>query len=259
MKKWALITGGTSGIGEAFVEYLAERKNNIILVGRNFEKMKEKSKEITKKHNVETFIIQADLSIDHDVDKIINELQYNNFFISYLVNNAGFGTLNSFTNSSWKENESQINTMLTSVLKLSFFVSKKMKEHKEGFIINVSSLAPYTPNIPGILYHSIKSAIIHFTVALNMELEEHNVKAHVLCPGLIKTNFQKTMNAEKEFSKVPEWRWMNSETLIHLFFKDLKKGKVISIPGKFNKFVYYLFKIIPEPIKYKMGKRYILL
>lgn len=259
MNKWAVITGGTSGIGEAFVDFLAERKNNIIFIGRNLKKMKEKSEEIIKEYNIKTFIIQADLSNNDDVDKIIDELNDNDFFISYLINNAGFGTLNSFTNSTWEENENQINTMLTSVLKLSFFVSKKMKKNKEGFIINVSSLAPYTPNIPGVIYHSIKSAIIHFTVALNMELEEYNVKAHVLCPGLIKTNFQKTMNAEEEFSKVPEWRWMDSKTLIYLFFKDVKKGKVISIPGKFNKFVYYLFKVIPEPIKYKMGKKYILL
>lgn len=257
--KWALVTGATSGIGRAFVDLLAKEGFNIVLLARNADLLRDVSKEVKESYRVQTEIISVDLGDECASSAIMAELEKKKIALSVLVNNAGFGDLQPFSQADWLLNKRQVNVMLGAVTELSYYVAQKMKENREGWIINVSSLAAFTPNMPGSMYNAIKSFVVNFSEALNLELKPYNVHCTALCPGMTKTNFPKAMGAEEFFSRIPEWRWMNSEQVAKEGLAAVLKGKSIHIPGKVNRLLAKMFQVVPNSLKYEMGKRGIVL
>lgn len=257
--KWVLVTGATSGIGEAFCDELAKQGMNIILVARNREKLDETSMRLTQDYGVETLSIKQDLGVlgaAKNIKKVIDE---NGIEIECLINNAGYGVLTSFVKADWKVNNHQINSMLTTLSELCHIFSRNMVEKEDGFIINVASLAAFAPNIPGFMYNAIKSYVVNLSITLDMELKPSGVKCLALCPGLTSTNFPAAMGAEEMFAKAPSWRWMSSEQTVSEAFDALDKGKSVYIPGKVNKFLAAMYDFMPNQLKYEMGKRGIIL
>jgi len=160
---------------------------------------------------------------------------------------------------SWDSNQKQINAMLCSVTELCYLLGQSMKEQEEGWIINVASLAAFTPNIPGMIYNGIKSYIVNFTEALDLELKQYNVNCLALCPGLTSTNFPEAMNAEELFARAPSWRWMTPEKVATEGYHAVKKGKSIHIPGKLNRALATVYNIIPFSLKNELGRRGLIL
>jgi hypothetical protein len=257
--KWALVTGATSGIGRAFVDLLANDGFNVVLLSRNVDLLRNTSKEVEGCYQVQTEIIPCDLGDECAPRAIIAELEKKKIVLDVLVNNAGFGDLQPFSQADWLLNKRQVNVMLSAVTELSYYAAQKMKENRQGWIINVASLAAFTPNMPGSMYNAIKSFVVNFSEALDLELKPHNVHCTALCPGMTKTNFPKAMGAEAFFAKIPEWRWMTSGQVAKEGIAAVLEGKSIHIPGKVNRLLAKMFQIMPNKLKYEMGKRGIVL
>ena len=257
--KWALITGASSGIGKSFSELFAGRGYNIILVARNEDRLQHASDELKQSYDIETQIISVDLGKDQATQVILKTIEERNITINALVNNAGYGELNTFTNADWETNQAQINAMLTSVTELCYQISRQMKARENGLIINVASLAAFTPNLPGLVYNGIKSFVVNFTEALNHELKPHGVHCLALCPGLTSTNFPAAMNAEELFAKAPRWRWMSPEQVAHEGYQAVKKGKAIHVPGKLNRALVTFYGVMPFSVKSFFGRHGIIL
>ena len=257
--KWALVTGASSGIGRAFVNLLASKGFNIVLLARNVQRLNEAAKEVHGAYGVQTFVMSCDLGKEGAAKNIVNDLNENEIVITALVNNAGYGDLNSFMSTSWDSNQKQINAMLCSVTELCYLLGQRMKQQEEGWIINVASLAAFTPNIPGMMYNGIKSYVVNFTEALDLELKQYNVNCLALCPGLTSTNFPKAMDAEALFAQAPKWRWMTPEKVAIEGYRAVKKGRSIHIPGKLNRVLATAYNVIPFSMKNELGRRGLIL
>jgi len=252
--KWVLVTGASSGIGKAFVELLAGQGFNIVLLARDSERLSVVESEIKKRFSIDTYVMSYDLSNRGAAKKIVQELSSKNIEIYGLVNNAGYGDLKTFMNTSLLSSQRQINAMLVSVTELCYFLGQNMKARKEGWIINVASIAAFTPNLPGLIYNGIKSYVVNFTEALNLELQADNVKCLALCPGLTSTNFPKAMDAEALFAKAPAFRWMSAESVAKQGYDSMLKGRSIHVPGKLNRFLTTFYNSIPFALKREMGR-----
>lgn len=252
--KWVLVTGASSGIGKAFVELLSGEGFNVVLLARNTEKLLAVEKEINSRFSVETYVMSYDLGKNNSPSKIVQELSKNGIEIFGLVNNAGYGDLNTFMNSDFSVSQQQINSMLVSVTELCYLLGQNMKANKEGWIINVASLAAFTPNLPGLIYNGIKSYVVNFTEALHLEMLAYNVKCLAVCPGLTTTNFPKAMNAEALFAKAPKFRWMSAEQVVKESYESMLKGKSVIVPGKMNRFLTTFYNIVPFTVKKEMGR-----
>lgn len=257
--KWALVTGASSGIGRAFVNVLASQGYNIVLLARNLDRLDLAAKETEKEFGVNTVIISCDLSEDGVARSIASELAEQQIVVSALVNNAGYGDIHSFMQSTWDANNKQLNAMLCSVAELCYLLGQKMKEQRTGWIINVASLAAFTPNLPGVMYNGIKSFVVNMTEALDLELKPYNVNCLALCPGMTETNFPKAMGAEELFAKIPRWRWMTSEQVALEGFNAVNAGKSIHIPGKVNRLLVSIYGVMPFKLKNYMGKKGLIL
>ena len=188
----ALITGASSGIGLAMANYLNEIGVDLILVSRN----KEKLEDLTKNFQVNVHIIILDLS---NLEKI-KELYVltKNEEIDILINNAGFGLFGEFTSTNLNQEMEMIDVNIKAVHLLTKLYLKDMVKRNSGYILNVASAAGFGPGPLMATYYATKAYVLNLTEAISYELKAKNkdVSISVLCPGPVKTNFNKVANVE---------------------------------------------------------------
>ncbi len=237
----AFITGASSGIGAEFAKQLAKRKYDLVLLGRNKKKLDSLAKFFKEKYFVSCEIICADFSIEEDIDRARKFL--GNEDIDLLINNAGFGLNSEFMDSTLKENLSMMKVHNEATVIFTYVVLKKMLQKKRGCIINVASIAGWLPARKNALYSSTKIFLINFSKALSVEVRNKGIIIQALCPGLTYTGFHSTdkYNGFKK-SIVPRLFWMKSEEVVQKSLNALEKGKVVYIPGIFNKLIVFFGK-----------------
>ncbi|MDK2945748.1 MAG: uncharacterized protein PWP02_429 [Thermosipho sp. (in: thermotogales)] len=230
-----LITGGTSGIGEEFAYQLARKGLNLIIIGRDpnrLERVYKNSKNINKKIDIE--LIKFDLT--QDIDLLLDIL--NKFEIDHLINNAGFGWYGEFFTANPEIYQKMISLNINTLTTLSHYYSKKFIEKKKGGIINVGSVAGFLPIPHFAVYGATKAYVYNFTLALWAELKKHNVHAMCLAPG--KTNTRFFERANMEAGK----RLMTVQEVVSGAIKAYEKNKPLYIPGFSNKISYHLVRRI---------------
>ncbi|MGL5243984.1 MAG: SDR family NAD(P)-dependent oxidoreductase, partial [Sarcina sp.] len=169
MKKVAVITGATSGIGYEFSILLAKEGFNLLLTGRNETILKKLKIELSKKYMIDIFIFTCDLSIKQSVKDIYNFIEKNSLQIEVLINNAGVGYNGLFEEINWEKEEEIINLNIIAVTYLTKLILKDMKKIKQGKILNVASTGAYQPGPLINIYYATKAYVLSFSQALREE------------------------------------------------------------------------------------------
>ena len=183
MKKNALITGATGGIGMAIVDILS-KKFNLILVARNEEKLEK----LSSKNNSVLQYIKCDLSNPNEIKRLIEKINMENLAIDVLVNNAGINDDSLFLRMNKEKWENVINTNLSSNFHLTSHISKLMIKKKWGRIINITSVVGHTGNLGQANYCASKAGIIGMSKSIALELAKRNVTVNCISPGFIESN-----------------------------------------------------------------------
>lgn len=199
--KVTLITGATSGIGEALAHQLAERKHNLLLVARNEQKLKQLCAELANKNNIEAHYISADLSKPDAANYVFEEAQKKNIFVNTLVNNAGIGSSGEFVNNNLKSELEMLQLNNASLVALCHLFLPEMKNNKSGNIINVGSMASFFPTPYMSVYAASKMFVRSFTLALTEECKPYGVNVMLFCPGLTSSHFMNTSKNNNEWGK----------------------------------------------------------
>lgn len=204
---WAIITGGTDGIGKAYAIELAKRGINIVLISRNLSKLEAASAEI-KKFKVDTKIILADFSkgrlIYNGMEEILEELD-----IGILVNNVGVQYVypNYFGELPEDEIWEMLHINIMAAIQMTRMTLPKMALKKRGAIVNISSASKWQP-LPFVnLYAASKIFIDYFTDALRTEYKNSNITIQSLCPYYVRTkinHFSSTLMKANIFVPTPE-------------------------------------------------------
>ena len=244
----ALITGATVGIGAAFAQLLASENHDLVLVARDLNRLNQRADEWRNSFGIEVEVIQADLTRDEDVRRIVLRLQNLSRPIDVLINNAGFGINKSFLASDTSEEIALLDVLVTAPMRLMHAALPAMKERDSGTIINVSSVAGW---IAGGTYSAAKSYLTVLTESLHTELLQTNVTVHALCPGFTRTEFHQ--RGGMKMGGLPNWLWMSAEDVVTHAWKSAKAGKVISVPGRIYKTLSFISRFGPRPIVRKMG------
>ncbi|MGG5460421.1 SDR family NAD(P)-dependent oxidoreductase [Clostridium sp. B9] len=254
MKKTAVITGATSGIGKEFAFRLASKGYNLIIVGRREDKLKEVAREIEENLKVNVAVNILDLTNDIEFNKFVSELELRED-IEFLVNNAGYGADDAFTRDQYSKQLGMAKVHMLVTMRLCHSLSKQMKRNKKGYIINVSSMAGFNVFPSSAMYCSTKAFLISFSQCLAMELIGDNIKVQCLCPGFTRTDFHSKL--EMEESKLQNKglvRWMSTSEVVNISLKNIdKRLKVIVIPGFCNKILYFVSKLTPKWLYYKVA------
>jgi len=243
---WALVTGATAGIGESFTRLLAENNYNLVLVARDVSRLQERASQLQSQFNVQTHIIQADLSTDAGCAAVEQYITSNQ--IDVLINNAGFGINKAFTMSELKAEQEMFDVLVRTPMRLMHGVLPGMKQRNKGVVINVSSVAGY---IAGGSYSAAKSYLTVISESLHTELADTNIKVSALCPGFTRTEFHQ--RGRMSMKGLPNFMWLNSDKLVAKAWSDALKGKAVSIPGWQYQILVFVIQSLPRSIIRKVG------
>src|SRR5258707_4098688 len=182
---YALVTGASQGVGEAFARALAARKQNVILVARSRDKVESLVSELKRSQSVLGEALAFDLASPSAGPRLVQQLQDRNLQINLLVNNAGFGVRGEFRSLPLQRQMEMLSLNNAAVVELTYSLLPSLVEHPQAGIINVSSTAGFQPIPYASLYAATKSFLTSFSFGLQEELRSSRVSVVTLCPGRI--------------------------------------------------------------------------
>jgi short-subunit dehydrogenase len=240
-RKFALVTGASSGIGEEFARQLAQKGYDIIIVARRKDRLDRLAQEISEGgRNAE--VIEADLSRPEGVGQVVERLEKGD--VSVLINNAGFGTNGNFADLPVERELEEIDLNIRALTQLSHAALQSMRETGKGLILNVASTGAYQPVPYMSTYAATKAYVLSFSEGLHEEAKEYGVTVTCLCPGGTRTEFQQVAGVSED--GIPRFSWMSSEAVVGHALKAAKSGSAIATPGMVNKVTVNLGRVFPR-------------
>ncbi len=186
--KTALITGATSGIGEATARQLAELGVNLIITGRRHDRLKKLAKEWIDKYEVDVKIRAFDIRDRKACIEFVEQL--GNIDIDILVNNAGGAIgVDPIYSAEFEDWDQMIDANVKGLLNMSRLLIPHMRERNAGHIINLGSIAGHEAYPGGSVYCATKHAVKAITQATKMDLHGTNIRVSMVSPGLVETEF----------------------------------------------------------------------
>jgi short-subunit dehydrogenase len=197
MKKTALITGASSGIGRELANIHASKGGNLVIVSRTKADLLKVKEKIESTYNVQVDYIAKDLTKITSAQEIYDEIKAKDITIDYLMNNAGYGGQGLFYERSWEKDLGMIQVNVIALTNLTRLFLPDFVARNSGKILNTSSTASLMPGPLQAVYFATKSYVTSFSNSIASELEGTNVTVTALLPGAINTNFAKTSGMDK--------------------------------------------------------------
>lgn len=244
-KKYALITGASSGIGEAIAREYSRRGKPLILTARRTERLEALAKELSA--NAPCVVIAADLSDRDAPNHLFHQTQALGLAVDTLVNNAGYGVPGRYLSSNWKTHADFLQVMIHAVGELTHLYLPAMEKAGHGRILNIASLAGLVPASAGhTMYGATKAWLIRFSECLALETAPKGVHVTALCPGFTYSEFHDVNGMRSSISKLPKFIWLSSEQVAKIGVDAVESGKARVVTGRTNKLIALLCKYLPD-------------
>jgi uncharacterized protein len=247
-KSFALISGASRGLGEAFARELAARKQNVILVARSKDKLECLARELRRSHSVAAEVLDSDVASPFGAAHLTQKLYDSDLQVDLLINNAGFGLRGEFQNLTLEQQRDMVRLNNLAVIELTYLLLPRLLQSSQSGIINVASTAGFQPMPYAALYGATKSFLISFSMALQEELRNQGVSVVTLCPGQIRVNSPKPKNGFRKSG----FLYQSPERVVHAALETLAGGGGTVIPGFLNKFSAFVQRLLPRRIVPKL-------
>lgn len=245
---WGLVTGGNSGIGKEIAYQLASRGLDLILVARDFRRLRKQEDFLKKEFGIKVVSVQADLSNKEGIREVIDASRP--YEVGFLVLSAGLENNGSFIKNDVEKEIQLVELNIISTIKLTHHFSQNMALRSRGGILLVSSLTGHMPSPYFANYGATKSYVLQFGISLHAELLANGVDVSVLSPGLTKTPMAENMGKDIDWSQTP-MKFMEASEVAEEAINQFGK-KISIIPGSANKILAFIMKRITSPT---YGKR----
>jgi len=242
MPRWnrALVTGASSGIGDAIARQLAADGTDLVIVARDVERLRSLADQLTDR-DVE--VLSADLGDREQLASVESRLGDDDKPIDLLVNNAGFGFSGDFVDLDLERETSVIEVNIIALTRLAHAAGSAMARRGHGGIINTASIAGLVPSPGTATYGASKAFVVSFGQSLNQELSPRGVKVSTICPGFTRTEFQ--TRAEYDSSGVPAFLWQSADEVAAAALAGIDRGTPRVVPGLLNKAAANTAKLLP--------------
>ena len=241
MKKVALITGASAGLGVEFARQLSQRGHRLMLVARRKDRLDALAKELGNARAV-----AIDLSKSGSAAKLLADLEAAGEQVDILVNNAGFGLIGRFAELDAKRERQMIDLNVGTLTDLCRAVAPAMIKRKSGGILNVASTAAFQPGPNMAVYFATKAFVLSLTEALHEELKPHGVHVSALCPGPTRTEFGEVagFGGNGLFDRVA----MESPEVVAAGLDGLDSNRAVVVPGFANKAGAFSTRFAPRSV-----------
>lgn len=246
MKKVALVTGASAGLGVEFARKLAKRGHSLVLAARRKDRLEQLAKELGSARAV-----AIDLSKSNGAAKLMADLDEHGESVDLLVNNAGFGLIGRFAELDARRERQMIDLNVAALTDLCRAVAPAMIERKSGAILNVASTAAFQPGPKMAVYFATKAFVLSLSEALHEELKRDGIKVCCLCPGPTRTEFGHVagFGGNGLFDRVA----MNAAEVVEAGLQGLEKNKAVVVPGFVNKVTASSGRFAPRSVVRKIA------
>lgn len=245
---YALITGASKGIGKAIAFSLAAKGYHLLLVARTENLLQEVSAEIKSKYPVQIQFLALDLTAPNAAQNVFQWTQQNNFTISILVNNAGYGLSGPFESYPLEQHINMLQVNCTALVQLTYLFLPQLKSQQTAHILNISSSAAYQA-VPYLsLYAASKSFVLRFSRGLRYELRKTSVNITCVCPGSTDTEFNVRAQVGEKAMKTAQKIIMTPEQVGKAAVKAMFSKKAEVITGAINKVGGFLTWLLPKKV-----------
>ena len=231
----ALVTGASSGIGEAIAHELASRGHGVAIVARREERLRALAADLSKQHGVRAEPLIADLADPQARDRVSESLEELGLDVDVLVNNAGYGSGLDFVDEDPEKLLGMVRLNCETLLDFQARYLPRMVERGRGGVMNIASTASFQP-IPGnATYAATKAFVLSLGEAVHEELRGTGVTLTTICPGPVRTEFPEVAGIQDSADKLPDLFWMSAEDLAKSAVDALDNGKRAVVPGMINR------------------------
>ena len=221
-----LVTGASSGIGEAFVRWHAARGSDVVLAARDAAQLQRVAAD-ARALGASAEVIVADLSTAAGVDELVRRCGE----IDVLVANAGITHASSVGETDRDRLDALSYLMSTGVVRLCESLVPAMIERGHGDVVIVSSIAAFTPMRKAGPYAGAKSHVTAYARSLALEVGPRGVRVVAVCPGYVHTDLHRRAGLEHLSRRVPGWMWLSPDDVVHATSGALSRGKAVVVPG----------------------------
>jgi uncharacterized protein len=246
-----LITGASSGIGEAFARKLASRGRNVFLIARSEDKLITLCNELGRLSGIRAQYLSADLTHPDAATTIFEEALKRGLEIDTLINNAGFGSMGDSTQLDLANELNMIDLNIKAVVELTYKFLAPMRERKQGTIINVASTAGFQAVPFMATYAATKAFVISFSEALWDENRPFGVHVMALCPGVTETNFFEASQMERPPMRLAQ----TPEDVVETALRGLSRKKSVVVSGWVNSLMVGAERLVPRSLIVKAAGR----
>jgi uncharacterized protein len=226
----ALITGASSGIGEAIGRELASRGHGLTLVARRLERLRALASDLADKYGVRAEAVGADLGDAAGRERLAGQIDELGLEVGILVNNAGFGG-----SGDRQRLVAMVELNCVALLDLQERYVRAMVDRGRGAVINIASTAAFQPLPGSATYAATKAFVLSLSEATHEELKGTGVTLTAVCPGPVKTEFMEVAGLDVAEDRVPGVFWMSSEAVAKAAVEAAENGKRAVVPGLINR------------------------
>jgi short-subunit dehydrogenase len=232
----ALVTGASSGIGESFARLLAARGTDLVIVARRAELLDGLARELVERYRVAVEVLAADLTDPGQRAEVEGRLRAEP--VELLVNNAGYGAFGAFAELPLDDHLAQIELNVAALVRLTHAVLPGMVARGRGGVLNVASMAGFTPSPGSATYGATKAYVASFSESLHSEVAGRGVHVTALCPGFTRT----------EDDVPPNLLWLRRDDVARAGLEAVSSGRALCVPGVQYKAAFPALKLVPRPL-----------
>jgi uncharacterized protein len=248
----ALITGATAGIGAAFARALAAEGYDLVLVARDGPRLTELADELAAGHGVAATALVADLASPDGCATVEKRLADSAAPVDLLVNNAGMSLNRPLLKATADDLERLLALNVRAVLRLTHAALSGMVARGRGDVVNVSSVAGFMA-MSGSTYSASKAWVTNFSESAALAVRRDGVRVLALCPGYTRTEFHE--RAGIDATKVPRWLWLAADDVVRDALRDLRRGKLVSVPAWRYKAAVFGMRYAPRGLFQRAARR----
>lgn len=250
---YTLITGASGGLGKEFAIQCARRGRNMILFALPGSTIRSIAGQLQQQYGIDVQVFEFDLANSDQLQQHAQTIR-EQYPVDFLINNAGIGGTAPIRDTSLQRIDQIIQVNVRSTALLTHLLIPHLLQHKHSYILNVSSMAAFTPIAYKTVYPASKAFISSFSLGLREELSGTGLSVSVLYPGPIMTNLNTSRRIISQGMK-GKMGLLPTPVIARIALEKTLNRQPVIIPGYMNRINYFLMALLPLAVKLKIVSR----
>jgi short-subunit dehydrogenase len=246
---FALITGGSLGIGKALARECAGRGMNLLLVALKHDELEIAAKEIKEEFSVEVHTLEIDLRRADAPGEVLDWCRQHGYRVNVLINNAGMAGTRVFETSPLEYSDERILVNIRALVIITRLFLPELRSHPGAYILNTGSVSAYYPIAFKSVYAASKAFVLSFTRALREELRGSNISVTVVNPNGVRTNSDTHGRIDSHTGIAKRLFIKDVELVARVAVEGMLKGRLVVVPGFANRLLLAISGIMPAGLR----------